>query len=70
MNLSIADFMYFFPLSVPGALIGVVSTLRRGSVMVSFLGGAIYFKTVILKSKTHYSAWILAGILILSLGAD
>lgn len=43
ITLSVADFLYFFSLSVPGALIGIVSTLRRGSILVSFLGGVHFF---------------------------
>lgn len=69
MTLSIADFVYFYSLSVPGALIGVVSTLRRGSVLVSFLGGAIYFKDRNFKIKLIILLGILAGILIIVFGS-
>ena len=34
--LSIADFVYFYALSLPGAMISIVSMVRRGSVVVSF----------------------------------
>ena len=41
--LSVADFVYFYSLSLDGALISVVSMVRRSSVMVSFLVGAMVF---------------------------
>ena len=39
--LSIADYVYFYSLSLDGALISVVSMVRRSSVLVSFLLGAL-----------------------------
>lgn len=39
--LSAADFVYFYALSIPGAMISIVSMVRRGSVIVSFLFGAV-----------------------------
>ena len=38
--LTMADFMYFYALSMPDALVSVVSMIRRGSVVVSFVFGA------------------------------
>ncbi|NMB71797.1 MAG: EamA family transporter [Bacteroidales bacterium] len=69
ITLSVADFLYFYSLSLPGALIGVVSTLRRGSVLVSFLGGAHFFKDKNIKVKFLILAGILAGILIIVAGS-
>ena len=42
--LSMADFAYFYALSLPGAMISIVSMVRRGSVLVSFLCGALLFR--------------------------
>ena len=39
--LSAADFVYFYALTIPGAMISIVSMIRRGSVVVSFLFGAV-----------------------------
>lgn len=39
--LSIADFVYFYALSLPGAMISIVSMVRRGSVVVSFCGAML-----------------------------
>lgn len=41
--LSAADFVYFYALSIPDAMISIVSMVRRGSVIVSFLFGALFF---------------------------
>lgn len=41
--LSAADFLYFYALSLPGAMISIVSMIRRSSVIVSFLFGAAFF---------------------------
>ncbi|MBQ5930993.1 MAG: DMT family transporter, partial [Tidjanibacter sp.] len=42
--LSIADFCYFNALAQEGALLAVISLIRRGSVIVSFSLGALIFK--------------------------
>lgn len=42
--LSLADFVYFYALTLPGAMISIVSMIRRSSVVVSFGGGALLFK--------------------------
>ena len=42
--LSAADFVYFYALSLPDAMISIVSMIRRGSVIVSFLFGAAVFR--------------------------
>ncbi len=42
--LTAADLAYFYCLSLPGAMISVVSMIRRGSVLVSFLYGAVVLR--------------------------
>ena len=44
--LSAADFVYFYALSLPDAMISIVSMIRRGSVIVSFLFGAAVFREI------------------------
>lgn len=44
--LSTADFVYFYSLSLPDAMISIVSMVRRGSVIVSFLFGAAFFHEI------------------------
>ena len=46
-----ADFAYFYALSLPGAMISIVSMVRRGSVLVSFVCGAVLFRERNLKAK-------------------
>ncbi|MBQ8938434.1 MAG: EamA family transporter, partial [Bacteroidaceae bacterium] len=46
-----ADFVYFYALTLPGALIAVVSMIRRGSVLVSFCVGALAFHEKNLRYK-------------------
>ena len=67
--LSIADFLYFYSLSLPGALISVVSMIRRGSVVVSFLMGAAIFHEKNLRRKALDLALVLLGMLFLYLGS-
>lgn len=67
--LSAADFAYFCALREEGALIAVVSMVRRGSVVVSFLCGALLFHERNLRSKAVDLALILVGMFFLWLGS-
>lgn len=67
--LSAADFVYFYSLSLDGALISVVSMVRRGSVIVSFLCGALLFREKNLKSKAADLLLVLLGMLFLYIGS-
>ena len=63
--LVVSDFFYFYAISCSGSLISVISTLRRGSVIVAFVVGAIIFKEKNIKKKSIYLAGILGGMLML-----
>ena len=67
--LSIADLCYFNALSQEGALLAVVSLIRRGSVIVSFTLGAIFFKERNIKSKALALAILLIGLGLLLCGS-
>lgn len=67
--LSVADFVYLYALSVPGAMISIVSMVRRGSVIVSFLFAALVFKEKNLRSKAVDLALVLLGMVFLYLGS-
>lgn len=67
--LSTADFMYFYSLSLPEAMISIVSMVRRGSVVVSFLFGAWLFHERNLKAKAFDLAIVLLGMLFLYIGS-
>lgn len=60
--LTVADLAYFYSLSDDGSMISVVSMIRRGSVLVSFLYGV-----VILHERNIRAKLIDLGILMLSL---
>ena len=64
-----ADFAYFYSLSMPGAMISIVSMIRRGSVIVSFLFGAAFFHERNLKAKAIDLALVLAGMIFLYIGS-
>ncbi len=67
--LSTADFVYFYSLSLPGAMISIVSMIRRGSVVVSFLFGAAFFHEKNLKSKVVDLILVLLGMVCLYIGS-
>ena len=67
--LSTADFMYFYSLSLPAAMISIVSMVRRGSVIVSFMCGAMFFREKNLKSKAVDLALVLLGMIFLYIGS-
>lgn len=68
--LSAADFVYFYALSIPGAMISIVSMIRRGSVVVSFLFGAVLLHEKNLKSKVLDLILVLLGMLFLYIGSN
>lgn len=67
--LSVADFAYFYALSLEGAMISVISMARRSSVLVSFVFGAMVFKEKNLKSKAIDLALVLLSMIFLWLGS-
>ena len=67
--LSTADFMYFYSLSLPDAMISIVSMIRRGSVVVSFLFGAAFFHEKNLTAKAVDLALVLLGMIFLAIGS-
>ena len=67
--LSTADFLYFYSLSLPEAMISIVSMIRRGSVIVSFMFGAMFFHEKNLKAKAFDLALVLLGMVFLYIGS-
>lgn len=67
--LSMADFLYFYALSIPGAMISIVSMIRRGSVIVSFLFGAWFFHEHNLKAKAIDLSLVLLSMVLLFIGS-
>lgn len=67
--LCMADFVYFYALSHPEALIAVVSMVRRGSVIVSFLFGIFLFQEKNIKGKAIDLLLVLLGLIFLYIGS-
>lgn len=65
----LADMAYFYSLSLDGAMISVVSMVRRSSVVVSFMIGAFVLHERNVKSKAWDLALVLLGMFFLYLGA-
>lgn len=68
--LVLADFLYFNALTYTDSLISVISSLRRGGVVIAFVLGAVVFHEKNLRKKGIYLAGILIGILLISLGSN
>ncbi len=66
--LAIADFLYFYALTYPDALISIISALRRVAVVISFGFGALLFKEKNVKKKSVWLIGIMIGVMILIFG--
>lgn len=66
--ISVADFVYFYALSEPEAMVSVVSMVRRGSVIVSFFVGAIVFREKNLRAKAVDLSLVILGMCCLWMG--
>ncbi len=64
-----SDFLYFLSLSGEGAMLSVVSILRRSSVIITFICGALFFKEKNLKSKGLALLILLVSMVILVLAS-
>lgn len=67
--LTIADVAYFYSLSIPGSMIAVVSMIRRGSVIVSFLYGVVALHEKNIRLKVIDLSVLLVGLVFLVLGS-
>lgn len=67
--LILADWMYFYALSVPEARISIISLIRRCNCIISFGAGACIFHDTNIKRKTLALAIILVGTIILALAS-
>ena len=66
--LTAADFLYFYALSDPQALLSVVSTIRRSGVVVTFVAGALMFRERQIGTKAALLAVVLSGVALLYFG--
>ncbi len=70
LTLIVSDLLYFIALSKPGALISVISTVRRSGVIVSFSLGALIFHEHNIKEKALILLGIVAGIVIIAFASN
>lgn len=68
--LTAADLAYFYSLSLPGSMISVVSMIRRGSVIVSFLYGITALHERNVKLKLCDLGILLIGLVLLIVGSN
>lgn len=66
---SAADFFYYHALDAEGSMIAVVAMIRRSSVVVTFLCGALLFGERNLRAKALDLVLILVGMVLLALGS-
>ncbi|MCM1517033.1 MAG: DMT family transporter [Pseudoflavonifractor sp.] len=67
--LTIADIAYFYSLSLPGSMIAIVSMIRRGSVIVSFIYGVTVLRERNIRLKLIDLSILLIGLTCLVLGS-
>jgi len=60
-----ADFLYFYSLKIPGAMLSVISVVRRSSVIFTFIFGALFFNEKNIKEKAFALTVMLAGVALL-----
>lgn len=67
--LTVADVAYFYSLSVDGSMISIVSMIRRGSVVVSFLYGILVLREGHVRAKLVDLGILLVSLACLVLGS-
>ncbi len=67
--ITLADFLYFYALSCPDTMLSIVSIVRRGSVIVPFVFGALMLREKNIRAKAFDLAVLLAGMLLIVLGS-
>lgn len=67
--LTVADIAYFYSLSIDGSMIVVVSMIRRGSVIVSFLYGVTVLRERNIRLKLVDLSVLLIGLAFLVAGS-
>ncbi|NJK97676.1 MAG: EamA family transporter, partial [Bacteroidales bacterium] len=69
ITLTIADFCYFYALTDNSSLIAIVSSLRRSSVLVTFVMGALLFREKNILRKLILLIGMMLGIVIIVWGS-
>jgi len=64
-----ADLLYFTAIAQEGALIAVISPIRRAAVVLTFLGGILLHKELNFRPKLVCISFILVGIVLIKAGS-
>lgn len=64
-----SDMLYFYSVKDPDALLSVISMIRRSSVVITFLFGALVFKEGHVKDKALDLVLMMAGVALLLFGS-
>ena len=67
--ITVSDALYFFAVKQPDALLSVISTIRRTSVVVTFLGGVLILKEGHVRDKALVLVMMLIGVALLLSGS-
>ena len=67
--ITVSDAIYFYSVKDPDALLSVISMIRRSSVLITFLGGALIFKEGQIKDKALDLVLMMAGVALLLFGS-
>lgn len=67
--ITLADALYFFAIKQEGALLSVISIIRRCSVIVTFAFGALFFKEKNIKRKSINIIVLMIGMALLIIGS-
>ncbi len=68
--LTVADLAYFYSLSLEGSMVAIVSMIRRGSVIVSFIYGGVALHEKNIKSKLIDLCVLLLSLALLVVGSS
>lgn len=68
--LTVADVAYFYSLSIDGSMVAVVSMIRRGSVIVSFIYGVVSLHEKNIKQKLIDLGVLLLSLVLLVIGSQ
>lgn len=68
--LTLADMAYFYSLSLEDSMVSVVSMIRRGSVLVSFVYGVLVLREKNVKMKLVDLSILLIGLIFLVIGSS
>lgn len=67
--ITVADALYFFSLKDEGAMLSIISMIRRSSVIVTFICGALLFKETNIRRKAIDLLVLIAGMALIVFGS-